>query len=69
MPIDCHLTNETIDFNAKFDETSQCISKKYSEPCTACLSSYQKLNGVYDEIRTIKGDKFCFDTRDKVLLD
>lgn len=57
-----------MDFNAKFHETSQCISMNLIEPCLDCLSAYQTLNTFYDGIREIKGDKFCFDTQDKVKL-
>lgn len=69
MPINCKLTNETMNFNAKFNATSECISNSTSnstETCVDCLSAYQTLNNFYDGIRGVKGDKFCYDTRDKV---
>lgn len=55
-----------MDFNAKFNVTHECISTNLIGPCLDCLSVYQTLNNFYDGIRAIKGDKFCFDTRDKV---
>lgn len=66
MPFNCTLTNETMDFNAKFNAIHECISTNLIGPCLDCLSDYQTLNNFYDDIRATKGDKFCFDTRDKV---
>lgn len=68
MSSNCKLTNETMDFNAKFNATSQCILTNLKEACSDCLSPYQTLNTFYDGIREVKGDKFCFDTQDKVKL-
>lgn len=66
VEINCTLTKETTDFIAKFNATSRCISINLSDSCVKCLADYQALNSFYDNIRAVKGDKFCFDTRDKV---
>lgn len=66
MTANCSLSNRTIAFNAQFNKTHECISTNRTHACPYCVENYQELNGLYDKIRSVKRDKFCFDTKDKV---
>lgn len=66
MTANCSLSNRTIAFNAQFNKTHECISTNRTHACPYCVENYQELNDLYDKIRSLKRDKFCFDTKDKV---
>lgn len=47
-----------------------CISHiddaQNDEKCKECASKYRTLNDIYINMRSLKGDKICFDIKDQV---
>lgn len=64
------FSNSTIQFNALHDQVMKCISdtskRNSSAVCTDCQEDYNKLNIIYDHIKSKSADKICFDLEDKV---
>lgn len=64
------FSNSTIQFISLQDQVMKCINdtskQNSSAVCTECQDDYNKLNIIYDRIKTKSADKICFDLEDKV---
>lgn len=60
-------TNEFLDLHTKVTKCIDSSAKKeMATVCVDCLDDYNKLNIIYDRIKTKSENKICFDLEDKV---
>lgn len=60
---------EFFNLSGSFDECVKNATKNSnnrSEVCTECDKNYQKLNNLFEQLKTSSNNKICFDLEDKV---
>lgn len=70
FPTNCTVSNNTKLFQNSSSHFKECYKAHIGNDtvCQNCGDAYNKMNTIYNDIRKGKGDKFCFDIKDKVMF-
>lgn len=59
-------SKDAIAFLSYSDQLHECIKNNSESVCQSCETKYNLLNKLYEQMKTVKRSKICFDLEDKM---
>lgn len=59
-------SNDALSFLAYSEQLHTCITNNSENVCQSCQNKYNLLNKLYEQMKTVKRNKICFDLEDKM---